>query len=206
MDDHVLVAELLGLRLAEEADIEVVGCVGTCADARARIRGGGADVVLVDHHLPDGTGVDLIRELAPAGGTAFILVTGSSVPDVAVQAVEAGASGFVRKLRAVEMVVQAVRTVANGGTHIPGAVLQDALSARSEPPGRGLTTREFEVLGLLVEGLTPAAIAEHLVLSRNTVRNHVQRVLQKLGVHSQVEAVAVALREGVVEPPAASPP
>lgn len=203
VDDHALVAELLAFRLAQEPDFVVVGTVGSGADASARLRGGEIDVVVVDQHLPDTTGTALMRELHDVGA-AWVLVTGSEDRATILDALDAGIVGFVPKARGADEVVDAVRRAARGEVHLSPTILKDVLRLvrpSAPPPGGELTPREREVLGLLVQGRSTAQIARELYLSTNTIRNHVQRVLEKLGVHSQLEAVAYAIRAGLVPPP-----
>lgn len=130
------------------------------------------------------------------------MVTGSPQDEVLMAAVEAGCRGFMTKDRAVAELVAAIRVVHGGGAFMPASTLADLLPRLSrdyQPTGADLTRREREVLDMLALGLATPDIAARLYLSVNTVRNHVQNLLAKLGAHSKLEAVAVARRHGLLD-------
>lgn len=204
VDDHEMVAEGLSEVLATEDDIEVVGRAGTVRDAERMASQLAPDVVVMDYRLPDGDGLTAtaaIRDQAP--DTAVVMVTASDHDTVVAAAIEAGCSGFVAKDRAAQDVVHAVRAAARGEAGFPAAVLGRLLGrGQAGPRDRGaLTQRELEVLQLLADGLSTRAIADRFVLSVSTVRNHVQNILTKLDAHSKLEAVSVAMRQGIVSRP-----
>lgn len=204
VDDHEMVAQGLSEVLATEDDIEVVGRAGTVRDARRMAAQFSPDVVVMDYRLPDGDGLTAtaaIRGHDPE--TAVVMVTASDHDTVVAAAIEAGCSGFVAKDRAAQDVVTAVRAAARGEAGFPAAVLGRLLHRSSAAPrAKGaLTPRELEVLQLLAEGLSTREIAERFVLSISTVRNHVQNILSKLDAHSKLEAVSVAMRQGIVGRP-----
>jgi DNA-binding NarL/FixJ family response regulator len=175
---------------------------GTLQQARSLMVTACPDVVLLDHRLPDGDGVGAIRELlALCPGAAVVVLTASAGDAVLIEAIEAGAAGFLSKTRSLAEVTSTVRAAATGE-----AVISPELLARLLPRlhrgGRGgadeLTEREREVLTLLAEGLSNAGIAERLTVSVHTVRNHVANLSAKLGAHSKLEALSIAIRQGLL--------
>ncbi|GAA2140353.1 response regulator transcription factor [Nocardioides koreensis] len=202
VDDHEVLASSLSRVLDDEPDLVSVGIAGTLERARAMIRTTAPDVVLLDHRLPDGDGVDAIAELrALRPSMKVVVLTATASDHVLVSAVEAGASGFVSKSRSLGELTSAVRAAASGEAVISPEMLARLLPRlhRSGRPGpTDLTEREREVLGLLAEGLSNAAIAEQLVVSVHTVRNHVANLSAKLGAHSKLEALSIAVREGLL--------
>ncbi len=197
-----MVRDGLQLWLEEEADIAVVGAVGTIARAIELCTEKRPDVVLMDFHLPDGDGITATAEIiALVPETSVIMMSGSLTDDLLSRAITAGCSGFLAKARGTEDLVTAVRSAAHGETILPREVLGALLGRmRTATPDadHGLTKRELEILQLLAKGLSTTAISERLVLSDHTTRNHVHNILMKLGAHSKLEAVATAMREGVL--------
>jgi DNA-binding NarL/FixJ family response regulator len=202
VDDHEVLASSLAKTLDTEPDLLSVGVAGSLKQAAELIRTTAPDVLLLDHRLPDGDGVAAIgrlRELRPS--MAVIVLTASPSEHLMVAAVEAGVSGFLSKTRSLAEVTSAVRAAAIGE-----AVISPEMLARLLPRlgGTGrvgaatLTEREREILGLIAQGLSNAAIAERLVVSVNTVRNHVANLLAKLGARSKLEALSIAIREGLL--------
>ncbi|NHC12195.1 response regulator [Motilibacter deserti] len=202
VDDHEMVASSVALVLEQEPDIEVVGIVGTLAAARERVALDPPDVVLLDHRLPDGRGVDEIPRVKQIAPSAKIVVVTAATDDATlVAATEAGCSGFLSKSGKVDDLVAAVRAASVGEVLVSPALLSRLLPRLHRVQrglGSDLTPRELEVLVLIAEGLGNAAIGERLSVSVNTVRNHVANILAKLGVHSKLEALAVAVREGLL--------
>ncbi len=203
VDDHEVVATSLAMVLDEQKGLRTVGTVGTLARARELMVTASPDVVLLDYRLPDGDGVAAIGELMALRPTARIVVlTASAADHVLLQAIESGAAGFVSKTRPLAEVTAAVRSAAAGESVISPELLARLLprmrsggkSGRSDE----LTEREREVLALLAAGLSNAAIAQQLTVSVHTVRNHVANLSAKLGAHSKLEALAIAVREGLL--------
>jgi len=161
----------------------------------------------MDYELPDGDGVSAAAAIKRSVPDAKVVILTSFADDaVLVRALEAGCSGFLTKHKSAREVERAVRLAAEGEALISPDVLVRLLPklSRSEPErkiGFDLTARELEVLGLLAEGLSGEAIATRLYLSPNTVRNHVQNLLPKLGAHSRLEAVSIAARAGLLDRP-----
>jgi DNA-binding NarL/FixJ family response regulator len=203
VDDHRMFAQSLVRILEDEPDIEVVGIAGTAEAACAAALEHSPGVVLVDYGLPDTDGVgaiDALRKVVPAA--EFVMLTGHTEPEVLAAAIDVGVRGFVTKDKATDELLDAVRAAAVGESIISPAMLAQLLPQlrRTDPqPARiELSGRELEILGLLAEGLSTEAIAARLMLSRNTIRNHVQRVMTRLGAHSRLEAVAIATRRGLM--------
>jgi DNA-binding NarL/FixJ family response regulator len=204
VDDHAVLAESLSVLLASQPDLEVVGTARTLAEADRLVESARPDVVLLDVALPDGDGIAAIPSLLRRHpGARVVVLTGTTSDRALVSAVEAGAAGFLSKSGGVRRVVDTVRAVAADEAVLPEATLERLLPLmrqRVEESRVGLTEREVEVLQLVAEGLTNAAIAERLVVSLHTVRNHVARISRKLGAHSKLEALSIALRQGLVSP------
>lgn len=203
VDDHRMLVDALTDHLAGEDGIEVVGRYQTLAGVLEELEEVGPDVVLLDHRLPDGDGASSTRAIVERrAGTSVVLMSAAEGGQVLADALDAGVAGFVHKSRGAEAVVDGLRRVADGGTAFEPDDLQDAWRRiHDRRQFQELTERELEVLALLAQGLGPQAIAERLVLSPHTVRNHVRHVLDKLDAHSQLEAVAAGLRLGLVDPP-----
>ena len=202
VDDHEVLASALAQALDAEPDIRAVGVAGSLERAAALIPTTTPDVLLLDHRLPDGDGADAVsalRALRPS--MAVVILTASAAEHVMISAIEAGATGFLSKTRSLPEVTSAVRAAAAGEAVISPEMLARLLPRLNRSGRAGheaLTEREREVLGLVSEGLTNAAIAERLVVSVHTVRNHVANLSAKLGARSKLEALSVAVREGLL--------
>lgn len=202
VDDHQVLSQGLAAVLGAQEDLDVVGIAPSVEEAVGSVRRNRPDVVLMDYELPDGDGVEAtraIKEIRPE--TKVVMLTSFTDDAVLVQAIEAGCSGYITKHKAIEEVASAVRAAEAGEALISPSMLARLLP-KLRRGGRGLgadlTSREREVLGMLAEGMSNAAIADKMVISLHTVRNHVQNVLTKLHAHSKLEAVAVATREGLL--------
>ncbi len=192
VDDHRMFAESLVRILSDEQDIEIVGIAVSASDASAQVAMHDPDVCVLDYQLPDVDGVSAIMQLREAApGVKVVMLTGLAQPNTANAAIEAGCNAFVTKDRAASDVVNAVRA-ANAGVTLPLQSIPAPVGGRY-----GLTPREHEVLRLLTHGSSTESIMSELFVSRNTVRTHVQKVINKLGTHSKIEAVAMARREGI---------
>lgn len=206
VDDHRMLVDALSDNLAGEPDVEVVGTAATLSEALPLVTGEAPDVVLLDHRLQDSDGASATRRIKEACPQSAVLLMSAAEPaTMLAAAMEAGIAGFVHKSRGLPTVTEALRTVAAGGTVFDSDDLRAAVNRLGGRDGDGgLTDRELEVLGLLAQGHNIESIADELVLSHHTVRNHVRHILEKLGAHSQLEAVAIGLRTGLVEPPRAA--
>lgn len=205
VDDHAVVR--VGLRAVLEAqpDMTVVGEAGTAADAIqqcARLR---PDVVLMDIRLPDRTGIEACAEIRRMGVPCQVLMLTSYADEALVlDAIKAGAAGYVLKQLDTDELVRAIRAVAEGDAVLDPKVtlavvaeLQKVETERQRTAFRDLSDRELEVLALVAQGKSNAEIAEILTLSPVTVRNHVSTILQKLGLSNRIEAATYAVRHGI---------
>ncbi len=204
VDDHQMFVESLASLLLRVPGIEVVAATTTGAEAMAAVRSKLPDVVLMDYELPDRRGTDLAADiLAEHPTTRVVMLTATTDGSVVAAAIAAGCSGYVTKDRAAEEVVAAVRQAHAGELVIPSSSALSPVRPRvspdqpvgEEPP---ISKRELEVLQLMAEGLSTTAMAGRLFVSSHTVRNHVQHILAKLGAHSKLEAVSIAVRSGVL--------
>jgi DNA-binding NarL/FixJ family response regulator len=202
-DDHRILTQGLTAILDAEPDIHVVGVAATVAELVDAVNRHRPDVVMVDYQLPDGDGVTATRTLKQSHPKLeVVMLTAYGDEKILVAAVEAGCSGFVTKHNAATAVAAAIRQAAAGDAVISTAMLRQLLpqlKRTSRGLGTDLTARELEILELLADGASGRVIAERLYLSFNTVRNHAQSILDKLAVHSRLEAVAVAVQEGIIE-------
>jgi len=206
VDDHELVAEALRHALDREPDLVVVGHATTVEEGVKAARELHPDVVLMDFQLPDGRGTDataLIKQDRPQ--TTVVMLTSQAEGAVLAAALEAGCSGFVAKSANFGELAAAIRSVLAGEVRVPSSLLTQLaafLQPRPAALGADLTPRELQVLKLLAEGKSTVAMMQELVVSIHTVRNHIRNILTKLNAQSRLEAVTVATRQGLIEPPA----
>ena len=202
LDDHDVLASGLAHVMASESDLDCVGVANTLADGRRLVAEHHPDVLLLDQGLPDGDGVSAIPELlADQPQLRVVVLTANATDAILVRAIENGAAGFVAKNRSLNEVLSAVRAAASGEAVISSELLTrllPRLTGEGVSRHEDLTDREREVLVLLADGLTNVAIAERLVVSVHTVRNHVANLSSKLGAHSKLEALSIAVREGLL--------
>jgi DNA-binding NarL/FixJ family response regulator len=195
VEDHPTVREGLCLVLEREG-FAVVGRVGTAEEGHTAIVDAEPDVALIDVSLPDGSGVELTRRLLRRDRRLGVLLyTGMEDVDTLEDAISSGARGLTLKTSDPATTLNAVRSVAAGGTFIDPEV-RERLAARPTARDRVLTVREREVLGRLAEGHTIEDIAAELVLSTETIRTHVRNAMAKLGTRTRAHAIVVALRRG----------
>lgn len=199
-DDHPVVRAGLRALVEGEADMRVVGEFDT-AEALVRAVGLGetADVVLLDLRFGDGRmgGAEAARELVRLGGPAvLVLTTYDSDADI-LEAVEAGATGYLLKDAPTAELTAAIRSAAAGVVAL-GPAVQQRLLSRVRAPATALSRRELEVLGRVAQGASNDDVARALFLSRATVKSHLVHVYEKLGVDSRTAAVAEARRRGLL--------
>lgn len=196
-------ATSLAHALQSEPDLLVVGQATSVTDAQNLIASAAPDVVLLDHRLPDGDGVSAIAGLHRIRPSARIVVLTATASDrLLVAAMEAGAAGFIAKTQRLDDVIAGVRAAAQGESVVSAKLLTrllPRLQRRSGARSTELTEREREILDLLARGLSNADIAQHLTISVHTVRNHVANLSAKLGAHSKLEVLSIAVREGLVD-------
>jgi len=209
VDDHRALADPLAKLLAQEPDFRVIGAAYTVAEARQMLRER-VDVVLMDYALPDGTGAEATRAVKARWPTSHVvMLTAKDDDETVLDSIQAGADGFLSKTATIDEVIAAVRAADAGDTLLPPSVIakiaQRVAFAREQGVERRhiepLTSRELEVLRALSEGLSTREICDRMFIAPNTLRTHVQNITGKLHVHSKLEAVAFALRYGLVEPP-----
>ena len=202
VDDHDMFVESLGRLLASQPQVRLVGSAGSVAGAIEATSAYLPDVVLMDYELPDGDGAKATRAIkALDPRVKVVMLTGRADRNALTRAVEAGASGFVNKSESVEELMRAIVAAYQGEIPEQFAEVRDDLRIMS-PTQRGigldLRPRELEVLQLIAFGLTNHRIAEKLYISPHTVNNHTHNIFEKLNVHSKLEAVATAMREGIL--------
>jgi DNA-binding NarL/FixJ family response regulator len=201
-DDHTVMAEGLAALLGAEPDIDVVGIGGSVSELHDLALTHRPDVVLLDYQLPDGDGVTAATELKSTHpDTRVVMLTAFTSHAVLVAAMQAGCSGYLSKHSASQLVAEGIRRVASGDVLLSPDMLQQLLPRLNRPdqgPGSQLTQREREILELLATGTPTRTMAASLFISSNTLRNHVQSILNKLGAHTRLEAVSIAVREGII--------
>ena len=195
--------EALTSLLSGRDDILVVGTAGTIEGATRITRQLRPDVVVLDSALPGRTAVEATSLIMAERPSAKVLwLVGSEDPATLAEAIQAGCAGYLKKEDSLAAVVDAIHAVQAGELILPIETLPTLLR-RVTPTRRGfgdvISDREREILQLLAEGLSTAEMAERLVLSLHTVRNHIQRIMGKLHAHSRLEAVTTAVREGVIQ-------
>jgi len=201
IEDHLMFAEALQAALDGTDDIAVADAAATAAEGLDAARRSSPDVVLMDYRLPDGDGVETARAIKAEHPKArVVMLTAAASDDVLRQAIAAGCSGYLTKDQSVDQLLVAVRAAHRGEVLISPERLSRLVNNSDDRtrPGADLTVREIEVLRLVAEGLSNAAIAERLGIRLATVRNHVQSMIGKLYAHSKLEAVAVAVRMSII--------
>ena len=210
VDDQELFRRGLTMLMDAEPGLDVVGEAGdgqTGIELASRVA---PDVVLLDVRMPKISGIEAcvaIKEAVPAA--KILMLTVSDEESDLYEAVKSGASGYLLKDSSIEEVAQAVRVVADGQSLISPSMavkLIDEFKQMSRPerehvPGLRLTDRELEVLRLVATGLNNREVAKQLFISENTVKNHVRNILEKLQLHSRMEAVMYAMREKLLDLP-----
>jgi two-component system NarL family response regulator len=212
-DDHALFRRGLEMVLEEEDGIELVGQASDGAEA-VQIAGEAVpDIVLMDIRMPKTTGIEAARAMKEVAPTAkIVMLTISDEEEDLFEAIRAGASGYLLKDIPLDEVAAAVRSVHGGQSLINPSMAGKLLTefatlarrdAEEEPskhaPAPKLTDREMEVLRLVARGMNNRDIAKVLFISENTVKNHVRNILEKLQIHSRMEAVMIAVREKLIE-------
>jgi two-component system NarL family response regulator len=210
VDDQELFRRGLTMLLGVEDDIEVVGEAGDGVAATELAASTVPDVILMDVRMPKRSGIEAcvaIKDVAPTA--RIIMLTVSDEEADLYDAVKNGASGYLLKDSSIDEVAQAVRVVADGQSLISPSMAiklldefkQMSRSDRAQVPSPRLTDRELEVLKLVAQGLNNREIAKRLFISENTVKNHVRNILEKLQLHSRMEAVMYAVREKLLDIP-----
>ena len=210
VDDHALFRRGLQMVLKSEDDIEVVGEAADGNEAVEKAQESMPDVILMDVRMPHRSGIEAtqqIKDLLPH--VKILMLTISDEEADLYEAIKAGASGYLLKEISIDEVADAIRSVFAGQSRLSpsmaakllqefAAMSKRAAEARQLPAPR-LTDREMEVLRLVAQGLNNRDIAKELFISENTVKNHIRNILEKLHLHSRMEAVVYAVREKLLE-------
>jgi DNA-binding NarL/FixJ family response regulator len=211
-DDHQVVRTGFAALLDTQPDFAVVGTACDGAEAVRICRELRPDIVLMDVRMPGTDGIDATRQLAgtPGGGPRILILTTFDLDEYVYDALCAGASGFLLKDVTAERLFDAVRVIAAGEALLAPTVTRRLISEftrqRPAPGGRPttalttLTPRETQVLQLVAKGLSNPEIAARLVVTEETVKTHVSRVLTKLGLRDRTQAVVAAYESGLVTP------
>jgi DNA-binding NarL/FixJ family response regulator len=202
IEDHQALREGLELLLGREG-CEVVGTAGTAAEGRALIERENPDVALIDIRLGEDSGITLTSELLDADPERrVVLYTGSNDLDLLISGLDSGARGYALKEGTPSELTTALATVAEGGTYVDPRLHPALLSRRATQTQKSLSKREREIMDLLAQGLTGEQVAERLFLSPETIKTHIRNAMSKLEANTRVHAIAIALREGFISPPA----
>ncbi|MGD0684866.1 MAG: response regulator transcription factor [Streptosporangiaceae bacterium] len=212
VDDHALFRRGLEMVLEEEPDIELVGQASDGSEAVEKAGESLPDVVLMDIRMPRSSGIEACRAMKEVAPSAkIVMLTISDEEEDLFEAIRAGASGYLLKDLPLDEVAETVRAVHGGQSLInpsmAGKLLSEfaTLAKRDtgervqQVPAPRLTEREMQVLKLVARGMNNRDIAKELFISENTVKNHVRNILEKLQIHSRMEAVMVAVREKLIE-------
>ena len=210
VDDHALFRRGLQMVLEGEPDIDVVGEASDGSEAVKKAEDATPDVVLMDVRMPKRSGIEatrVIKDTLPS--TRILMLTISDEEADLYEAIKAGASGYLLKEISIDEVANAVRQVNQGQSLISPSMASKLLNEfatmvkrrdeRSQMPGPRLTERELQVLRLVAKGLNNKDIGDDLFISENTVKNHVRNILEKLHLHSRMEAVVYAVREKLLD-------
>ena len=213
VDDEGLFRQGLAMLLALEEDIEVVGQAGDGVAGTELAASTAPDVVLLDVRMPKRSGIEAcsaIHDVTPSA--KIVMLTVSDEEADLYDAIRNGAAGYVLKDSSIDEVAQAVRVVADGQSLVAPSMATKLLGefkdmSYSDRPATGhrLTKRELEVLQLVAEGLGNREIGRRLFISNNTVKNHVRNMLEKLHLHTRMDAVMYAMRERLIDLPDGSP-
>jgi two-component system NarL family response regulator len=213
-DDHALFRRGLEMVLEEEDDIDLVGQASDGTEAVSVAGESLPDIVLMDIRMPKISGIEAcraIKDLAPSA--KIVMLTISDEEEDLFEAIRAGASGYLLKDIPLDEVAEAVRSVHGGQSLINPSMAGKLLSEFATLAKRDaeeeervqhvaapkLTDREMEVLKLVARGMNNRDIAKELFISENTVKNHVRNILEKLQIHSRMEAVMIAVRQKLIE-------
>ena len=212
VDDHALFRRGLEMVLDGEPDIDLVGQASDGAEAVEKAAESLPDIVLMDIRMPRSNGIEACRAVKEAAPSAkIVILTISDEEEDLFEAIRAGASGYLLKDIPLDEVADTVRAVHGGQslinpsmaakllTEFAALARRDDEERAQEVPAPRLTEREMQVLKLVARGMNNRDIAKELFISENTVKNHVRNILEKLQIHSRMEAVMIAVRENLIE-------
>jgi len=199
VDDHEALREGLVALLGQSPDVDVVGTAGNVASGVDLVRHAHPDVAIVDIRLPDGSGIDLARELLKVRpDLGVILYTGDADAELLFDGLDSGARGYALKAGSMAELVGAIERIASGGSYVDPRLDRILLSPRATAAVPQLSPREREITHLMAEGMTAEAIGDRLGVSVETVRTHVRNVIRKLQARNRVHAIAMALERGEI--------
>lgn len=205
VDDHAVLRQAVSAMLGRERDFTVVGEAGTGAEALAKVKAARPDVIMLDLKMPEAGGLDVLREIREVCPKAQVIVfTMYESPAYVNAAIRGGASGYVLKSVGRDELVEAIRAVHGGGRFLHAEIARPllkraALEAKLRPGRGGLTVRDIQVLELLSDGKSNKEVAVAFNISEETVKSHLKRLFEKLGVTDRTEAVALALRQNLID-------
>jgi DNA-binding NarL/FixJ family response regulator len=198
IDDHEALRGGLEVML-DQSGFEVVGAAGNMAAGVDVVEHADPDVALIDIRLPDGSGIDLTRELLERRpDLAVVLYTGDADADLLYEGLDSGARGYALKAGSMEELLAAIRQVANGGSYVDPRLDRILLSPRATSRVPQLSERERQIMHLMAEGNTAEEISGEITVSVETVRTHVRNVIRKLQARNRVHAIAIALERGEI--------
>jgi two-component system NarL family response regulator len=197
VDDHPVVQAGLSSMLATQGEVEVIGSASSGEEALALVRQDMPDILLLDLRMPGMNGIDTLNALKEMKASARVIILTSFETDENIyRAVQAGAQGYLLKDTSQRQMLEAIETVHMGRRYIPNPI---ASRLAERMLRSNLTARESEILEMLAKGLTNKQIGTALSISENTVRNHVNSIMEKLEVSDRTEAVAVAIQQGIIQ-------
>ena len=199
IDDHDLIRQGLARAFERADDFVVVGQAASVAEGLRLFASLSPDVVISDVRLPDGTGLDLVKQIRSDGhDTGIVVLTMYAGDEQLFAALEAGASAFVAKDAPADEVVAAARHALVSPRSFAAADLAGAMRRRMTPAGPQLTQREAEVLSLLARGFSVSAIARSIFVSDSTAKTHISKIYEKLGASNRADAIMKAVRSGLL--------
>jgi DNA-binding NarL/FixJ family response regulator len=199
VDDHPAIIDAVARFLREEEDVDLIGRANDGEHALRLIAERSPDVAVVDIRMPGLDGIEVARQLSAAGSsTAVILYTGYPERSLLLDALDAGARGFLLKEAPLTDLMRAIRIVCAGGTYVDPALAGLLAGPQAADRFPELTKREREVLRLLADGMRNEQVAQRLAISPLTVRTHVKKAMEKLEADTRTQAVARALRESLI--------
>jgi two-component system, NarL family, response regulator len=197
VDDHPVVQAGLSSMLATQGEVEVIGSASSGEEALLMVQRDMPDILLLDLRMPGMNGIDTLRALKEMKASVRVIILTSFETDENIyRAVQAGAQGYLLKDTSQRQMLEAIATVHLGKRYIPNQI---AARLAERMLRSNLTARESEILEMLAKGLTNKQIGNVLSISENTVRNHVNSIMEKLEVSDRTEAVAVAIQQGIIQ-------
>ena len=202
IDDHEVIREGMRRALEREPDIEVVAEAASLAEALTLLRDPLPQVFIVDIRLPDGNGLDFVKQARSVDpDVGLVVLTMYAGDDPLLAALDAGASAFIAKDASTAQMVAAARHAAAAPRNFSAAELAGAIQRRVDPQRPMLSPREAEVLALLADGLGVSAISRRLYISDSTTKTHSSHLYAKLGAANRAQALMSAMAQGLLDPP-----